>query len=320
MVQIKINKNNENQRLDKYLLKYFNKAPKSFIYKIIRKKYIKLNGKKAVGNEILKIDDIIDIFLSDDTIANFKEDKKIVQTEQNFKIIFEDKNIILCYKPIDLVSQPDAKNKQNSLNDQLIFYMYKNNEYKKNDDFTPSICNRLDKNTSGIVCFGKNFQALQALNFAFKENLIDKYYLTAVYGNINEKGTIELYHKIENNKATLSQKYIEGSKKIVTHYEPLANKDDKTLLNIKLVTGKTHQIRASLEYIGYPIIGDKKYNKNALNKEDFNLKYQFLHCYKIHFKNQQPFLDYLSNKTFLCEHMDKSFKNVLAFFDYKIKE
>ena len=320
MVQIQINKNNENQRLDKYLLKYFNKAPKSFIYKIIRKKHIKLNGKKAVGNEILKTNDVINIFLSDETIANFKEDKRIPQTEQNFKIIFEDKNIILCYKPIGLVSQPDAKNKQNSLNDQLIFYMYKNNEYKKNDDFTPSICNRLDKNTSGIVCFGKNLKSLQSLNFAFKEDLIDKYYLTAVYGNINKKGTIELYHKVENNKAILSHKHIEGSKKIITHYEPLVNKDGKTLLNVKLVTGKTHQIRASLEYIGHPIMGDKKYNKNVLDKVDFNLKYQFLHCYKIHFKKQQTVLDYLSNKTFFCEHMDKSFKNVLDFFDYKIKE
>ncbi|WP_317368273.1 RluA family pseudouridine synthase [uncultured Tyzzerella sp.] len=316
MVEIKINKLNENQRLDKYLLKYLNKAPKSFIYKMLRKKNIKLNGKKAEGNEIIISGDIINIYLSDDTINSFKEDKQINKTNQDFKIIFEDKNIILCYKPINLVSQPDISNKNNSLNDQLIFYMHNKGEYILSSDFTPSICNRLDRNTSGIITFGKNLKALQSLNKAFKNNLIDKYYLTAVYGNVTQSGTIELYHKKDGNKVVLSKKYIPNSKKIITEYQPIANKDNKTLLNIKLITGKTHQIRASLEHIGYPIIGDKKYNNNNFNH--FNLKYQFLHCYKIHFKHQDEFLNYLSDKTFICKNMDNSFKNLLDFFNYNI--
>lgn len=316
MVEIKINKLNENQRLDKYLLKYLNKAPKSFIYKMLRKKNIKLNGKKAEGNEIILYNDIINIYLSDETINSFRENKKINNTKQDFKIIFEDTNIIICYKPINLVSQPDISNKTNSLNDQLIYYVYNNGDYDLSSDFTPSICNRLDRNTSGIITFGKNLKALQSINKAFKNNLIDKYYLTAVYGNINKSGTIELYHKKEGNKAILSKNYIPESKKIITQYEPIINKDNKTLLNIKLITGKTHQIRASLEYIGYPIIGDKKYNNKNINT--FNLKNQFLHCYKIHFKEQDEFLNYLSNKTFICKHMDSSFKNVLKFFNYNI--
>ena len=258
MIEIIIDKTNENQRLDKYLLKYLNKAPKSFIYKMLRKKNIKLNNKKATGNEIILNKDIINIYLSDDTINSFKENKKVEKTNQDFKIIFEDKNIILCYKPIGLVSQPDINNKNNSLNDQLIYYMYNNKEYDLSSDFKPSICNRLDRNTSGIVTFGKNLKSLQSLNSAFKEDLIDKYYLTAVYGNITKKGSIELYHTKKNNKAILSKNYLPNSKKIITQYEPIANKDNKTLLNIKLITGKTHQIRSSLEYIGYPIIGDKK--------------------------------------------------------------
>ncbi|WP_250278916.1 RluA family pseudouridine synthase [[Clostridium] colinum] len=318
MVEIKINKSNENQRLDKYLLKFFNKAPKSFIYKMLRKKYIKLNNKKASGNEIIFNNDIISIYLSDETISNFKEDKNIQKTNQDFKILFEDENIILCYKPINLVSQPDVHNKNNSLNDQLIFYMYKNGEYTKSSDFTPSICNRLDKNTSGIIAFGKNFKSLQALNTLFKENLIEKYYLTAVYGNVTKPGIIELYHKKEGNKAILSKEYIPNSKKIITKYEPITVKDGKTLLNIQLITGKTHQIRASLEYTGYPIIGDKKYNNNK-NNTDFDLKYQFLHCYKIYFKNHTGYLDYLSEKTFICGYMDKSFQNILNYFNYKIQ-
>lgn len=320
MVEIKINKSNENQRLDKYLLKYFNKAPKSFIYKMLRKKNIKLNGKKAEGNEIIINNDIINIYLSDETINSFREEKKLLKTNKDFKILFEDKNLILCYKPINLVCQPDINNKNNSLNDQLIFYMYKNGEYSLSSDFTPSICNRLDRNTSGIVAFGKNLKTLQALNYAFKNDLIDKYYITAVYGNITKAGVIQLYHKKENNKAILSKTYIKDSKKIITQYTPIITKDNKTLLSIKLITGKTHQIRASLEYIGYPIIGDNKYNNNIKDISNFNLKNQFLHCYKIHFNKQLEYLDYLTNKTFICKHMDKSFENVLRFFDYNIKE
>lgn len=319
MLEINVNENNENQRLDKYLLKYLNKAPKSFIYKMLRKKNIKLNGKRALGNEIILLNDVISIYLSDKTINLFKENKKISKTQQDFKIIYEDKNLIICYKPLNIISQPDIKNKNNSLNDQLIFYLYQKDEYKKSSDFTPSICNRLDRNTSGIVVFGKNLRSLQDLNKAFKEQQIDKFYLTAVYGIIKEKGAIKVYHKKEHNKAIISKNHIEGSKKVITEYEPLKIKNNKTLLKIKLITGKCHQIRASFEYIGYPIIGDKKYNKNE--KDDiFNLKNQFLHCYKICFNHKNTSLDYLYKKNFLCKYMDKSFKDVLKFFDYEIKE
>lgn len=314
MKEININENNENQRLDKYLLKYFNNAPKSFIYKMIRKKNIKLNGKRALGNEILKKNDIISLYISDETIGNFKTEKEIIKTKRDFKIIFEDENIIICYKPINLVSQPDKENKENSLNNQLLYYLYEKGEYNKNDDFTPSICNRLDRNTSGIVIFGKNFKALQCINEAFKNKTIDKYYITAVEGILEGKDTIKLYHLKKDNKAIISDKYFEGAKEIITNYETLAIKDNKTLLKINLLTGKTHQIRASFEYIGYPILGDKKYNNNKDNI--FNLKNQFLHCYQVTFKEKNSFLNYLYNKSFFCEYMSKEFKNILNFFDY----
>lgn len=318
MKEININENNENQRIDKYLLKYFNKAPKSFIYKMIRKKNIKLNNKKITGNEILRKNDIISIYISDETINNFREEKIINKTKRDFKIIFEDENIIICYKPINLVSQPDKQNSKNSLNDQLIFYLYEKGEYNKSSDFTPSICNRLDRNTSGIVVFGKNFKSLQDLNKAFKEKTIDKYYITAVNGILKERGTIKLFHKKENNKAILSHSYLPNSKEIITEYEPICSKNNKTLLKIKLITGKSHQIRASFEYIGYPIIGDKKYNNEKSNI--FNLKNQFLHCYKITFNEKENSLKYLKNKSFICKYVNKDFQNILDFFQYKIKE
>ncbi len=318
MIKITIDNTNENQRLDKYLQKYLNKAPKSFIYKMLRKKNIKLNDKKANGNEILAFGDNINIYLSDETIKNFKEEKEIIKTKQNFKIIFEDKNIIICYKPIGLVSQPDANNKTSSLNDELIYYLYKTDKYKKDADFTPSICNRLDRNTSGIVVFGKNLKSLQALNLAFKTKTIDKYYLTAVEGKIDKNGIIKLYHKKEKDKVQIYDSFIEGSKEIITEYTPLKTKENKTLLKIKLITGKTHQIRASFEHIGFSIIGDRKYNKN--NDNIFGLKGQFLHCYKLEFVSIQEPLSYLNGQKFLCSYMDKSFKNVLKFFDYKMGE
>lgn len=316
MKEININENNENQRIDKYLLKYFNNAPKSFIYKMLRKKNIKLNGKKALGNEILKKNDIISLYISNETINNFRQEKEITKAKKDFEIIFEDENIIICYKPINLVSQPDKENKENSLNSQLLYYLYEKGEYNKNEDFTPSICNRLDRNTSGIVIFGKNFRALQAINKAFKNKNIEKYYITAVNGILEGRNTIKLYHLKKGNKAIISNKYFEGAKEIITEYEALAIKDNKTLLKINLLTGKTHQIRASFEYIGYPILGDKKYNGNKNNL--FNLKNQFLHCYQVIFKEKEPFLSYLYNKSFFCKYMSKEFKDILAFFNQKI--
>lgn len=318
MIEININENNENQRLDKYLLKYLNLATKSFIYKMIRKKNIKLNNKKATGNEILKKNDIISLYMSNDTINSLKKEKDFKKTKKDFKIIFEDENIIICYKPVNLVSQPDKSNPENSLNDQLLYYLYEKEEYDKSSDFTPSICNRLDRNTSGIVVFGKNFKSIQSLNEALKKNTIDKYYLTAVNGIINKKGIIKLFHKKVDNKAIISKDFLKDSKQVITEYEPICSKNNKTLLKIKLITGKSHQIRASFEYIGHPIIGDKKYNSQIDNY--FNLKNQFLHCYKITFNEKNNSIKYLFNKSFICKYISKDFKNVLDFFEYEIKE
>lgn len=320
MINLKVEETNENQRLDKYLLKYLNKSTKSFIYKMLRKKNIKLNDKKALGNEILIRDDIISIYLSDDTINNFKEDKNIEKTKSDFKIIYEDENLIICYKPINLVSQPDKNNPKNSLNDQLIFYMYEKGEYKSSSDFTPSVCNRLDRNTSGIVIFGKNFKALQALNKALKENNhIDKYYLTVVNGNLKNKGKITLFHyKDKNNQAVVSKNYVKGAKEIITEYEPIKNKNNLTLLKVKLITGKSHQIRASFKYLGYPIIGDKKYNN--YNNNIFDLPNQFLHCYKVTFNEISSSLSYLNKKTFVCTYLNKTYSKILNYFEYKIEE
>lgn len=320
MIEVKVCENEKNQRLDKFLLKYLNNANKSFIYKMLRKKRIKLNLKKANGNEILNLDDIIQLYLSEETISSFQKQVSLEKTSQNFSIIYEDKNLIISSKPTNLVSQPDASNKSNSLNDQLLYYLYKKGEYSPNNTFKPSICNRLDRNTSGIVVFGKTFEAVQLLNKAFKEREIDKYYLTVVNGVIKEKGILKMYYLAkENNQVIISKNYIKNSKEILTEYKPLKTKNNLTLLEVKLITGKTHQVRVSFNHFNHPIIGDRKYGNENLNKkvkEMFGLENQFLHCYKIVFKQKNSSLEYLYNKQFISKEFSPTFKKVMDYFDY----
>jgi len=317
---VEIDENSENQRLDKFLIKYFNKIGKSFIYKMLRKKRIKYNGKKARGNEILKSGDFIQLYLSEKTIDSFMESKKINKASHDFSIIYEDDNIIVCDKPSGLAVQRDSDNINNSLNDQLLFYLYEKGEYspKKESVFTPSICNRLDRNTSGIVLFGKNFRAIKALNDIIKNKKIDKFYLTIVKGVLKNNGILEAFHlKGENNKAQISLDYKEGAKKIVTKYEKLAENENYSLVRAELVTGKTHQIRVGFKFIGHNIVGDRKYGDFKVNdffKVKFGLDNQFLHSYKIVFKDNLGFFDYLEGKEFVASLDDKKAKIIFELF------
>jgi len=297
---LNIEDKDENQRFDKFLMKYFNNASKGFIYKMLRKKRIKYNGRKANGNEIIKSGDIVQIYISEDTIYKFIEKKEIKKTDIEFSIIYEDNNLIIVNKPSGLIVHPDKENISNTLNDQILYYLYKKGEISQT--FTPSICNRLDRNTSGIVLFGKNLASVQALNNAIKENKIEKYYIAIVYGNINKDGILRGYYiKKDNNIVKIYNNKVEGSKEVITEYKVLKNKDNYTMLEIKLITGKSHQIRASLYNMGYPIIGDRKYGNEKINKlfkDKYCLNNQFLHAYKIIFNDKESILSYLNNKEF----------------------
>lgn len=303
MQSIRVTKNEASQRLDKLLAKYLNKAPKSFLYKMLRKKNITLNGKKADGTEKLVENDEIKLFLADETIAKFSE-LLIEETKEDIQILYEDDNILLINKAVGMLSQK-AEKTDVSLVECIITYLLENNQLTKEQlrSFKPSICNRLDRNTSGLVVAGKSLIGLQTMAELFKDRTIDKYYHCIVKGNVENKQIINGYlNKDEKtNKVTITDKPIEGAEPIVTEYEPLKSNGEYTLLEVKLITGKTHQIRAHLQSIGHPIIGDYKYGNRTVNeqmKKTYQLENQLLHAYRVHFPKLEGQLSNLSDKEF----------------------
>ena len=313
MKEIVIDAAQKGQRLDKFVLKYLNKAPASFVYKMLRKKNIKLNDKRASGNELLNEGDSIKLFFSDETVSLFRQEKgEIKKTSSLPEIIYEDENIIALNKPAGLIVHPDVNHKTDTLNDRIIYYLYSKGEYLPGDVFKPSVCNRLDINTSGVVVAGKNYAALRELSRAFKEHSLKKEYLTVVKGEIKTPGQIEGYlAKTEGNFVTISPQKEKNTKYVKTLYSPIKVRDGFTLLNVELLTGKSHQIRACLSYIGHPIVGDGKYGDMNTNRYfyGFGLKNQLLHAKRLTLFTENE-LKYLWGKELVAPE-NHVFKRVL---------
>lgn len=317
MKEIKITKNEENQRLDKFLLKYMNKASKAFIYKMLRKKRIKYNGKKAEGNELLQGGDSLLLYLSEETIASFMEEKTIAEAERHFGIIYEDDDILAVAKPAGLLTHPEKSDDKDTLIDQVLFYLYQKGQYTPSPQsaFTPALCNRLDRNTSGIVLAGKTLKGVQGLNEAIRNRQVDKYYLTMVKGEVKEAGEISAFLSKEEgkNQVRISKEAGIDGKESITRYRPLAYGKGYTLLEIHLITGKTHQIRAHMQSIGHPVVGDRKYGNTELNqkfRQDFALSNQFLHGARFEFSDTRGSLAYLKGKT-LVAPLPKVFRQIV---------
>lgn len=307
MKEVNITGKEENQRLDKFLLKYFNNAPKSFVYKMLRKKRIKFNGKKAEGNEIIKNGDKLQIYIAPETMDSLMSEKEVVKAQRHFGIVYEDENILVVSKPAGLLSHPESSADKNTLTDQILYYLYEKGEYdmSKESSFTPAICNRLDRNTGGIVIAGKNLASVQAVNKAIAQRKIKKYYITMVRGEFTEEKELFGYHVKDEltNTVKVLKKETPGAKKIFTKVKPLAVKDNFSLLEIDLITGKSHQIRAHLKSMGYPVIGDRKYGEMRVNtrfKDKYGLNNQFLFAYKIAWHEEEGIMAYLNGKEFVA--------------------
>ena len=321
MKSYEIKPNDANQRLDKFLLKSFPKLPKALMYKYVRIKRIKVNGKRAEISTKLKVDDVVDLYINDELLEKKETVYDFMSAGKHIDIVYEDENIILLNKKVGLLSHPDETEYVDTLITRVKRYLFEKGDYKPEDEssFAPALVNRIDRNTSGIVICAKTATALRVLNQKMKDRELHKLYLCVVHGKLQKKtDTIEGYlvKDEKKNKVFVSKNQQQGGKFIRTKYTVLGYDNGLSLLEIDLLTGRTHQIRAHMASIGYPLLGDGKYGKNKQNKES-GYKKQCLCSYKLvfDFTTDAEELSYLNGKEFTID--DVWFKN--EFYEGTLK-
>lgn len=281
MIEIIIEENEQDQRVDRFLLKLLRNDKRSNIYRYLRKKIIKVNGKRVRENDFLRLGDRIQIYLPP---AVF-ESLSAVQKEQIIKdfdldIVHEDDHILIVNKPAGLLTHPDQKEYKKTLSSYVNVYL----KDLASRTFKPASIQRLDQNTSGLVIFAKDYETLKRLNALMRQREITKHYLTVVEGKVEGEGEIRgsLSRDEKTNRSRITRKSIPGGKEVHTRYRALRGNGRFTLLEVELLTGRTHQIRASLEAIGHPIVGDVKYGA----KRHADLTHYLLHAYRVAFEGK----------------------------------
>ena len=301
---LKVNKNDAGQRLDKFLTKSVKGLPTSLMYKYIRTKKIKVNRARADLKYMLSEGDEIQLFIKDEFFDSPEKDGSALSANTpKLEIVYEDDNVLLCNKRPGVLVHEDKDGRENTLIMHIQAYLCQKGEYSPADEqsFAPALCNRIDRNTGGIVLAAKNAAALRVMNEKIRNNEISKFYLCAVHGVPKKKSDTlcgYLRKDTKNNTVEVTDKPLHGSKEIITKYKVLAEKDGNALLEVELVTGRTHQIRAHLAHIGHPLLGDGKYGVNRDDKR-FGYKYQALYAYRLRFdfsKDSVTELDYLRGK------------------------
>lgn len=303
MKQVTINTSNNGQRADKFVRKWLSEAPLSFIYRLFRKKDVKVNGKWIAIDYMLREGDIVSIYVSDAQIEEFNKPRPIIASPFPHQIVYEDDVCLIVNKPKGLLVHGDETEKRLTLTNQVLAYLAHEGFPIDQAGFTPAPAHRLDRNTSGLVIFGKTLAAQQCFEVLFHDREgIEKHYLALVKGVINKGGKIEsfLHKDAEKNIVRVTKNKTIGQKAI-TKYEVAQVLDGYTLLDVIIETGRTHQIRVQLSDIDHPIVGDRKYGDFKVNKtfeERFDYEHQFLHAYKIVFAKLPAPLSHLSGLSF----------------------
>lgn len=307
MRTLTIGKNDAGQRLDKFLGKAVKALPSSLMYKLIRKKKIKVNRKRTEIGYILCQGDTVEMFVSEEFFSDTAAEKSFMKLTPRLDIIYEDENILLLEKRPGMIVHSDDEEEINTLISHVKAYLYKKGEYDPSAEqsFAPALCNRIDRNTGGIVIAAKNAEALRIMNQKIRDDELSKFYLAAVHGNLPKReDTLIGYLKKDsgNNIVDISSTAKPGYKKIITKYRVADEKDGLSLVEVELVTGRTHQIRAHFAAIGHPLLGDGKYGVNRDDRKK-GYKYQALYAYRLDFRftTDGGVLSYLNNKSFCAD-------------------
>ena len=302
MISFIIKKEESGQSLEKYVKKTLSLAPLSFIYKLFRKKDVKVNGHWQDAKYVIKEGEEVSIYITDSQLEEFKRKVEIRNNEDiSSWIIYEDNNLILINKPRGVLVQKNEES-ATALDEMVISYLSSKGEYDPNKDlgYKPAPAHRLDRNTAGIVVFGKNIETLRYLSEALNDkSVIQKKYLTLVKGEIDSDGEVNapLYKNAKTQRVSVSK---EG-KHSLTKYKVVRKLHGYTLLEVELLTGRTHQIRVHMAHINHPVVGDSKYGDYELNKmieKKYGFKNQFLIAYQLVFNSLDNPIKYLSKKKF----------------------